>query len=390
MALYCPPGGAMSELRLNVVTKEWVIIAPERAVRPTDHIPSSRKPSRPVEPGCPFCPGNESMTTDPVFHIAGTDGQWETRVVPNKFPVLTNGSDSEPEHHHAGLHHTVEGVGIHEVIIETPRHDLAIARMPIEQVRRLIKTYRNRYNACRSDPRIAHVILFKNHGAGAGTSLAHPHSQLIATPVISYQVRDRIRTMEEHLALYGECVLCRMICEEISQEARILYINSSFVALIPYAALSRFHIWIFPLRHMARFGDISDEEIVDFAGRAAGGDAAAVLWLGGSGLQLPDPVGAADLHQRRISLVHVGGSAHRPGSGVRAGLGHLREHVVPRGERAVPAQRAGSGRGLTPSRSGNLVSNPRPSGNQVSTSASARRRHRMRASSEACRGGAET
>jgi UDPglucose--hexose-1-phosphate uridylyltransferase len=250
----------MSELRLNVVTKEWVIIAPERASRPYDHIQGAKPAPPPFVPNCPFCPGNEALTTTEVFRIPADDGSWSTRAVPNKYPVLTS-STANPEHRHAGLMHTVEGFGIHEVIVETPRHDLGIAQLPLPQVQAIVHTYRERYNACRYDPRIAHVILFKNHGAGAGTSLVHPHSQIIGTPVISYQVRDRIRTLEEHLALYGECVLCRMIREEIEQGTRILHINESFVALIPYAALSRFHIWIFPRRHMGRFGDVTDAEL---------------------------------------------------------------------------------------------------------------------------------
>ncbi len=254
----------MSELRLNVVTKEWVIIAPERAARPYDHHPPLPEPRPARVDDCPFCPGNEAMTTAEVSRVDDGTGGWSTRVVENKFPVLTNAQEV-PAHHHAGLNHTVNGIGVHEVIIETPRHDLAIARMPPEQVRHIVTTYRQRYQACREDPRIAHIIIFKNHGAGAGTSLIHPHSQLIATPVISYQVRDRIRTMEEHMALYGECVLCRMIREEITQQSRILYQNQSFAAMIPYAALSRFHMWIFPLRHMPRFGDIEDHEVTDLA-----------------------------------------------------------------------------------------------------------------------------
>ena len=254
----------MSELRLNVVTKEWVIIAPERATRPHDHVAVPAQPAPRFVSTCPFCPGNEAMTTPEVFRCAAGDGAWMTRVVANKYPVLEP-SVSEPQHRHTGLMHTVDGFGVHEVIIDTPRHDAAIAQLSMEEVGAIVRTYRERYNACRADPRIAHVVLFKNHGAAAGTSLAHPHSQLVATPVISYQVRDRIRTLEEHLALYGECVLCRMIREEIEQGERVVFLNRSFVAMIPYAALSRFHIWVFPRRHMARYGDIADDEVEDLA-----------------------------------------------------------------------------------------------------------------------------
>lgn len=254
----------MSELRLNVVTKEWVIIAPERATRPHEHSTPPKIDLPSFVPTCPFCPGNESMTTAEVFRIDGADGSWRTRTVLNKFPVLNDAGPS-PTHRHTGLQHMVDGFGVHEVIVETPRHDLPMALMTLEEVRGILLAYRERYNAARSDPRVAHVIVFKNHGAGAGTSLIHPHSQLIATPVISYQVRDRIRTLEEHFGLYGECILCRMIREEIEQETRLLVLNESFVALIPYAALSRYHIWIFPRRHIVRYGDVTDDELSDLA-----------------------------------------------------------------------------------------------------------------------------
>ncbi|HNZ25170.1 MAG TPA: galactose-1-phosphate uridylyltransferase [Polyangiaceae bacterium] len=254
----------MSELRFNVVTKEWVIIAPERAARPSDHTPPS-KPKQPAyRPTCPFCPGNESMAATEVMRLTAPDGSWKTRAIRNLFPILAK-AQRAPVHHHVGLQHTVEGFGAHEVIIETPHHDLGLALLEPDQMKAIIETYRDRYNACRQDPHIAHVVLFKNHGAAAGTSLVHPHAQIVGTPVVSYQVRDRIRTLEDHLALYGECVLCRMLAEEIDARSRLLHLSDSFVAFIPYAALSRYHIWIFPRRHIARFGDMTDDEVSDLA-----------------------------------------------------------------------------------------------------------------------------
>lgn len=256
----------MSELRLNVVTKEWVIIAPERASRPDEFSRLINRPPRPAHaPNCPFCPGNEADTAAEVFRIVRTsDGGWQTRVVENKYPVLTRLS-KRIQSRHRGLMHAVDGYGVHEVVIDTPRHDLTVALLPTPEVEAIIESYRNRYQACMSDNRIAHIVIFKNHGPGAGTSLIHPHSQVIGIPVVSYQVRDRIRTMEEHLALHGDCALCQMIQDEIEAEERILYQNDSFVALIPYAALSRYHIWIFPKRHMARFGEMSEDEVPELA-----------------------------------------------------------------------------------------------------------------------------
>jgi UDPglucose--hexose-1-phosphate uridylyltransferase len=256
----------MSELRLNVVTKEWVIIAPERSTRPRDFKPRVSRPPLPRhDPQCPFCTGNESMTTDEVFRLPGASPEtWQTRVVPNRYPVLSK-QQANPAPRHEGFKHAVDGFGVHDVIIETPRHDLTTATMAPEQVEAILRTYRHRYRSCLQDPGIAHILLFKNHGPAAGTSLIHPHSQIIATSVVSYQVRDRIRTLEDHQALYGQCVLCKMIDDEIADGVRIVHLNKSFVALVPYAALSSFHLWIFPRRHMASYVEIGDDEITDLA-----------------------------------------------------------------------------------------------------------------------------
>jgi len=255
----------MSELRLNVVTREWVIIAPERASRPSDAVPSRRHLSLPPhDPACPFCPGNEHMTAAEVERCESSPGTWRTRVVLNMYPVLSrNSSGIKP--HHDGLMHAVNGFGTHEVVIDSPHHNLSIAQLALEDVACVLRAYRSRYRALRADPEIAHIIVFKNHGFSAGTSLAHPHSQIVGTPVVSHQVRERIRTMEDHLALFGECVICRLIDEEIAQGVRIVHTSPSFVAMVPYAALSSYHVWLFPRRHMAWFGDIGDDELSDLA-----------------------------------------------------------------------------------------------------------------------------
>lgn len=254
----------MSELRLNVVTREWVIIAPERSSRPREVKSEIARPELPrYETGCPFCPGNERETEVEVYRVPDGEG-WATRVVLNRFPVLTR-QQASPAHKHHGLRHSLEGFGAHEVVIDTTRHDLATALMGRVQLETLVRTYRSRFQALMEDPRIGHVLIFKNHGLAAGTSLIHPHSQVVATSVVSYQVRDRIRTLEDHQALYGECVLCQMIDQEATEGVRVVFINDSFVAFVPYAALSAFHIWVFPLRHMATFGEITDEEAKDLA-----------------------------------------------------------------------------------------------------------------------------
>ena len=252
----------MSELRLNIITREWVIIAPERAARPQSPTrPRSSVPPPAHDTECPFCPGNEAMSAEELdrAYLPGHPG-WQSRVVWNMYPVLKpEPTGAKP--HHQGLKHAVVGFGRHDVVIETPRHDLPLALFAPEEVECLMRVYRARYRALHADPRVAHITLFKNYGHAAGTSLLHPHSQVVGTPVVSYQVRERIRTMEDHFALYGECVLCRMIAEELDQQDRIIHVSPSFVAMVPYAALSSYHVWVFPRRHMAWFGGISDDEV---------------------------------------------------------------------------------------------------------------------------------
>lgn len=252
--------GAMSELRLNVITKDWVIICPERTQRPRSFVEARERPAvASYDASCPFCPGNEALAEAEVDRVGGANGSWRTRAVTNRFALLS--PDCEHEASHSGFRHSVSGFGIHEVIVDTPSHSCPAALDPGDQLEALMMTYRARYRACRADPRIAHVVLFKNHGPTAGTSLIHPHSQVIASPVVSYQVRDRIRTLQEHHALYGDCVVCRMIEEEISEGLRIVELSPHFVALVPYAALSSHHLWLFPRRHMAEFGELRDDEV---------------------------------------------------------------------------------------------------------------------------------
>lgn len=253
----------MPELRLNQITKEWVIIATERAKRPEDFKSKARKKRRPsfVET-CPFCPGNEERTPEEVFRVSDGD-QWKIRIVPNKFAALYK--DVKRVRVNEGLKHTVSGFGIHEVLIETPLHNMTTALLPLDQVSEIIRTYKRRFIEIHSKPQIGHVILFKNHGERAGTSLEHPHSQIIGTPVTPFQIRGRIEEAVRYFDITGECLICKTLAEEREEGKRIVFETEHFSCFIPYAALSPFHMWIFPKRHTAAFSDISEAEMLDLA-----------------------------------------------------------------------------------------------------------------------------
>lgn len=251
----------MPELRQNFMTKEWVVIATERAKRPDQmvvHRPAKPLPS--FSEKCPFCPGHESQTPPEILRLPDGEG-WKARVVPNKFAALS--PDAKPER---TIHRTMRsmgGFGEHDVIVETPDHSLAMARMTDQHVADILRVYKTRYDQLSLDPRIAHVTIFKNHGADAGTSLEHPHSQMIATPVISYQVRQRFQEAMQHYDDFGCCMFCQLIEEELNDARRVVLESEHFAAIELFASPAPFFTHIYPKRHMASFGDISAVEMAD-------------------------------------------------------------------------------------------------------------------------------
>jgi len=254
----------MPQLRQNLATKEWVIIATERAKRPEDFkAEKSEKKLPEFSPNCPFCPGNEVNTPGETLRITDKNGNWKIRIVPNKFPALDKEAKSFREQNH--IFRTAGGYGYHEVLIETPKHNLTTALLPEEEIKNIITSYAGRYREIESDKKIHSAVIFKNHGAGAGTSLEHPHHQIVGMPVVPLQVRSRLEEAQRYYDDTGECVYCRMIEEELKAKERIILENRSFVVFTPFAAFSPFHTWILPKRHHASFRDISDTEIGDMA-----------------------------------------------------------------------------------------------------------------------------
>jgi UDPglucose--hexose-1-phosphate uridylyltransferase len=255
----------MPELRQNFFTKEWVIIATERAKRPEELATHRAVQAVPgfVET-CPFCPGNESKTPPEVLRLpANGNGPWAVRVVPNKFCALS--SALQPTRNLQHLRRRIDGFGFHEVIVDSPDHARCMPLLSDGQVASVLQAYKQRYNALSLDQRIAHITLFKNHGVDAGASMQHPHSQLIATPVIPSQVRHRLFEALRHYDDVGECIYCHVVEREIADETRIVVKSEHFVALEVFASTTPFSTHIFPLRHMASFGDITDIEVSDLA-----------------------------------------------------------------------------------------------------------------------------
>lgn len=253
----------MSEMRFNPITRDWVIVAPGRSKKPNDFraAPKVSAPRPAHRPDCPFCVGNEEPGE--IQRAPAPDGSWLARVVPNKFPALAGNHD--PQRVTRGTFRSMKAAGAHEVVIEHPRHDLTLSGMDPAHLATVLRLYRDRYAALRKNPMIETVIIFKNHGERAGTSLEHPHSQIVAAPVISSTVRARLEEASRAHDEDGECIYCRVLSDELTDGTRIIEANDDFVAFVPYAALSPYHQWIFPRRHASSYDSITDGECSSLA-----------------------------------------------------------------------------------------------------------------------------
>lgn len=253
----------MPEIRRNIATGEWVVIAPERAGRPGDFV-APRRPLTEMRSEhvatCPFCPGNEAQTPPEVLRLP-QDGPWQVRVVPNKFAALQR--QSPCEFHSDGLYPTLTGVGWHEVVIESRRHNAAPALQTGEQVTRTLTAFQMRGLEIAQDPCVEQIVYLKNHGPGAGTSREHPHSQIIALPVVPPRVQMRVDAARRYFDEAGECVLCKMWRAETALGERLIAESDHFIAFVPYAAFASFHTWIVPKRHRASFREATAGELAE-------------------------------------------------------------------------------------------------------------------------------
>ena len=257
----------MSELRQDPTTREWVIIAPERAKRPQQALKPRRANRLPDwDKSCPFCPGNESQTPPEVFRLPLSDeaSTWEVRVIPNRFAALMPDGDII-RREDGGFFRKMDGIGAHEVIIETPSHNTPPALMSYEQVEKVLVAYQERYNALRRNRQFKFIAIFKNHGQASGTSLIHPHSQLIATPVLAPYYHRRLNVAVGYYADIGKCLYCDLLAEELEKGERIVAQTREFVVLHPYASRAPWETWIIPKRHCASFGLFPNEHLAELA-----------------------------------------------------------------------------------------------------------------------------
>ena len=243
----------MPELRKDPIHGRWVIISTERSRRPSDFAAEER---RLMGGFCPLCEGNEDRTPPEIvaFRDNGTPPNspgWTLRVVPNKFPALR--IEGELNREGEGIYDKMNGIGAHEVVIETPRHEETLVTLPLKNVENILLAYRERIIDLRRDQRLRYVLVFKNHGVAAGASLEHPHSQIIALPIIPRRVSEEIEGAKTYFNYKDRCVFCDIIRQELQQKRRIITENKSFLSIAPFASRFPFETWILPKTHHPSF-----------------------------------------------------------------------------------------------------------------------------------------
>ncbi len=242
-----------------------MIIATDRAKRPTDFI---RQPvPRPTARICPFDYGNENKTPPEVLAYRNNGGRdepgWRVRVVPNKFPVL--GIEGDLNRQGEGMYDKMNGIGANEVIIETPDHTVTLGDLTEKQIEEVLWAYKERICDLKKDRRFRYILLFRNHGEAAGASLEHPHSQLIALPVVPNRIKEEVDGCRQFYDFKERCIYCDIIRAEGAAGARLVTETERFMVLEPYAPRYPFETWILPKRHESHFEETDAQTLANLA-----------------------------------------------------------------------------------------------------------------------------
>lgn len=256
----------MPELRKDPITGRWVIISSERSKRPIDFQEQRTKKRSGF---CPFCAGNEHTTPHEVLAYR-SDGSarpngpgWRVRAVPNKFPALQVEGDLNKQGE--GMFDKMNGIGAHEVIIESPDHDATLAALPEKSMEEVLWAYRDRMDDLKKDRRFQYTLIFKNEGLSAGATLEHTHSQLIALPIVPIQVQEELDGARKHYNLKERCIFCDIIKQELQAGTRAILESAHFIALAPFAPRFPFETWIMPKKHISCYACTTTDEFRDLA-----------------------------------------------------------------------------------------------------------------------------
>jgi len=256
----------MTEMRQDILSGRWVIVAQTDALRPTDfHFKRFVREAT----FCPFCETNEASTPRETFAIrregmpANGPG-WSVRVVPNSRPRLR--VEGELGRRAEGFHDVMNGIGAHEIIIETPRHDRSLHELEVHEIANVIRAYMARITDLQQDERVRYVLIFKNHGEEAGAhTIFHSISQLMALPVTSRAIANKLEVARGYYGEKERCVYCDVLQQELRDLRRLIAENEDFVAFAPFASRFPFQMNVFPKTHESEFTRLVPRQIDNLA-----------------------------------------------------------------------------------------------------------------------------
>lgn len=246
-----------SELRNDIVTGDWVVIATGRAKRPEDFSAVQMEENNNDTNDCLFCDPEASGQEEDVLIYKKEDGDWSLRVFPNKFPAFSRGE--VPKSLEEGPYFAMTGTGYHEVIVSRD-HFKSIALLEPVEVAEIFDAFQERYLNLMNKKSVNFIGIFHNHGKPAGASISHPHSQLMAIPVISPYLQLELDGAELYHRSNKHCVFCVISEFESQDKKRVVFENDAFIAFCPFASRAAFEVWVMPKKHSPYFERITDED----------------------------------------------------------------------------------------------------------------------------------
>ncbi|HOP86295.1 MAG TPA: DUF4931 domain-containing protein [Syntrophorhabdaceae bacterium] len=235
----------MAELRRDPVTGNWCVVGYTIIKRSSLGT-------------CPFCPGNENLTPPKIKEIKNEDGSWAVRCFPASNPIFI--IEAQENKRAEGIYDKMDNVGAHEIIVENPNHNKTMSAFTEKEFINLVDLYKDRILDLKKDKRFKYILIFKNHGELAGSYIFHPHSHVLATPIIPQRLGLEFYQSRIHFSKKERCLFCDIISQEIRQNKRVVAINNNFLAFCPFASRFPFEVWIIPRYHSAHFENPQEED----------------------------------------------------------------------------------------------------------------------------------
>lgn len=248
----------MHELRKDPLLGRWVAVLGD-SLHPSQYQTACENTP---ESECLMCPGREGQTPPEIIAVR-EDGRWLVRVIPNFRPVFQ--IEGDLGRRGVGMYDRMNNIGANEIVIESPEHDKSPEDMGVDQILKVLNVYRERLVDLERDARLRYVFIYKNHGRAAGAIYSHPHSQVIATPIIPKRIKEELDGAKQYYAYKERCIFCDMMREEMRMGERVIYETRDFIAFSPYAPKFPFEFWILPKRHSCAYQDIEGSEMEDLS-----------------------------------------------------------------------------------------------------------------------------